>query len=290
MKSFTLFLLIVILTLSCKSRQSSEQATDFTFELVKLWETDTVFRTPESVRFHPDKNILFVSNINNVPDSDIPNGFISTMDTEGEIMDLKWVTGLKGPKGMAIYENTLYVADVDQLVLINIEEASIISVIPVDGASFLNDAAVDDNGKVYFSDSNTGKVHVYENGEISEWITEGLKRPNGLYVEKDRILMVSAESQDLKIINPETAEYEVVLTEIGRGDGIEFTGYDGYYISTDWQGEIFLIHPDFTKQSLLSTKEDKKNTADIGLNPAEHIVYVPTFFDNKVVAYKLERK
>ena len=285
-----IILMISILTGSCKTRKSPEPSAAPSFELVKLWETDTIFRTPESVRFHPEKNVLFVSNINTVPGSTEPNGFISLMDTEGNLIEYEWITGLKGPKGMAVFGNTMYVADVDQLVLINVEAAVISSVIPIEGASFLNDVAVDKNGKVYFSDSNTGKIHVYENGKASDWITKGLQRPNGLYVEKDRVMLVSAESQDLKIINPATAEYEVVLTEIGRGDGLEFTGYEGYYLSTDWSGEIFLIHPDFTKESLLNTKEAKKNTADIGLDPSKHIVYVPTFFDNRVVAYKLERK
>ena len=32
------------------------------------------------------------------------------------------------------------------------------------------------------------------------------------------------------------------------------------------------------------------NAADIGFNIAEQTVYVPTFFDNRVVAYRLEKK
>jgi sugar lactone lactonase YvrE len=191
---------------------------------------------------------------------------------------------------MGIHGNILYVADVDELVLINIPEAAIAKRIKVEGASFLNDVAVDKNGKVYFSDSNTGKIHIYEDGVVRDWITEGLKRPNGLFIEDDRILLVSSESQDMKIIDPKTGKFEVVLTGIGRGDGIEYSGYEGYYIASDWQGEIFLIHPDFTKESLLRTQEAKINTADIGLNPDKQIVYVPTFFDNRVLAFKIEKK
>ena len=291
MKNLTLItILLALFSLSCKTRQASEQAKSPVFELVKIWETDTIFRTPESVRYHPGQNLLYVSNVNSTPGVDEANGFISLMDTEGKIIQLKWVSGLKGPKGMGIHGNILYVADVDELVLINIPEAAIAKRIKVEGASFLNDVAVDKNGKVYFSDSNTGKIHIYEDGVVRDWITEGLKRPNGLFIEDDRILLVSSESQDMKIIDPKTGKFEVVLTGIGRGDGIEYSGYEGYYIASDWQGEIFLIHPDFTKESLLRTQEAKINTADIGLNPDKQIVYVPTFFDNRVLAFKIEKK
>jgi len=40
--------------------------------------------------------------------------------------------------------------------------------------------------------------------------------------------------------------------------------------------------------TLLDTREQKRNTADIGYNPVERIVYVPTFFKKSVVAYKLK--
>ena len=294
MKAINLLLVLSILIItSCKPKPAAQEApaeAEATFELVKIWETDTVFKTPESVLYSPDQNILYVSNINSGPGDKDGNGFISTMGPAGNIIQLEWVTGLSAPKGMGIYQNNLYVTDIDELVIIDITKAAIVDKVKVPGASFLNDVAVDINGKVYFSDSNTGKIHIYENGKVSDWITEGLDRPNGLFIEEDRILLTSSGSADLKIIDPETAEMKVVTTDIGAGDGVEFSGYEGYYVTSDWSGEVFLINPDFTKKSLLRTKDEKINSADIGLNPDEHVVYVPTFFDNRVVAYKLEKK
>jgi len=40
---------------------------------------------------------------------------------------------------------------------------------------------------------------------------------------------------------------------------------------------------------LLDTKAEESQTADIGLDADRMIVYVPTFFKNKVVAYQLEK-
>jgi hypothetical protein len=38
---------------------------------------------------------------------------------------------------------------------------------------------------------------------------------------------------------------------------------------------------------LLKSSDEGINTADIGINLAEQIIYVPTFFSNQVVAYRL---
>jgi len=108
-----------------------------------------------------------------------------------------------------------------------------------------------------------------------------------LFIEEDRVFLTSSGSADLKVINPETAEFKIVTTDIGAGDGVEYSGYEGYYVTSDWSGEVFIINPDFTKESVLRTKDDKINSADIGLNREDHVVYVPTFFNNRVVAYKI---
>ena len=78
-----------------------------------------------------------------------------------------------------------------------------------------------------------------------------------------------------------------MTTEIGHGDGVEFTGKDGHYLVTSWAGEIFLVLPDFSKLSLLKPSDQGINSADIGFNIAEQTLYVPTFYNNRVTAYKL---
>jgi sugar lactone lactonase YvrE len=255
-----------------------------------VWSTDTVLTTCESVLYDSQRNTLFVSCINGTPSEKNGSGFIARITPDGNVETLDWVTGLNAPKGMGIHGNNLYVTDIDQLVVIDIENGTVGEKIPVEGASFLNDISVDSDGTVYFSDSDTGILWKYSGGTLTQWITEGLDRPNGLCVEPERVLLTSSGSQDLKVIDKASGEFETVTTGIGAGDGIEFTGKDGYYITSSWTGEVFLIHPDYSKKSLLKTSDQEINSADIGFNRAEQMVYVPTFFDNRVVAYRLEQK
>ncbi len=255
--------------------------------LTEIWRTDEVLNTCESVLYDKNLNQLFVSCINGSPAEKNSEGFISVVKLDGTIQSLKWVTGLNAPKGMAILGGKLYVADIDELVVISIKKAKIVDRIPVEGATFLNDVAVSPDGKVYFTDSDTGIIWIYSGGKLQMWIKEGLNRPNGLYIEEDRVLLTSSGSQDLKVIDRSTGEAKVVTTDIGHGDGVEFTGKQGYYLTSSWSGEVFIISPDYNKLSLLKTSDQEINSADIGFNMEEQVVYVPTFFDNRVVAYKL---
>ena len=291
MKNFLIIFFATFLLLSCQSPRStnadSTAKSDPTFTLTEIWRTDSILSTCESVLYDKSHQTLFVSCINGSPAGKDGKGFISMLNLDGTIKSLEWVTGLDAPKGMGIEGNRLFVTDIDQLVVIDIEKAEIVERIQVEGASFLNDIAIGADGKVYFSDSDTGFLWIYSNGTIKSWITEGLDRPNGLFVEETRVLLTSAGSQDLKIIDKTTGTFKTVTTEIGQGDGVEFTGNEGHYITSSWAGEIFLIFPDYTKVSLLKTSDQEINTADIGFNQEIQVVYVPTFFDNRVVAYKL---
>lgn len=292
MKKLVFALLPALLLLACNSQKPAEKKSEITtdpiWSLTEIWKTDTVMRTCESVLYDEEQNLLYVSCINGSPAEKNGKGYIAILDPEGNINSLEWVNGLDAPKGMGIHDGLLYVTDIDQLRVIDIEKAEIILSIPVEGASFLNDITIDTDGTVYFSDSDTGRLWKYKDGTTSLWIEEGLQRPNGLLVEKDRVLLTSSESSDLKVIDKVSREYETVTTDIGRGDGVEFTGKKGHYLVTSWAGEIFLVLPDYSRISLLKTSEQQINTADIGFNKKKQVVYVPTFFDNRVVAYQLE--
>jgi hypothetical protein len=48
------------------------------------------------------------------------------------------------------------------------------------------------------------------------------------------------------------------------------------------------VKGDGTREVLLDTHEEKINSADIGYDSKQRIVYVPTFFRNTVVAYDLK--
>ena len=292
MKKVLPVVILALFLLSCQSKPGNNtgesEKEPVTWELSSLWSTDTVLKTPESVLYDPARDLLFVANINGNPTDKDSNGFITKLGTDGSVIELEWVTGLHAPKGMGVYEDLLFVADIDHLVVIDIPSATIKEKVSVEKAQFLNDVTVSNKGKVYFSDMRTGKIHTWYEGELATW-KEGLEGPNGLYSEEDRVmLLTNGKPPAVKTVSTGNGEVNTYATGISGGDGIEFTGLPDTYVVSDWSGQIFLVQKD-TTVSLLNTREEEINSADIGFNKGTSVVYVPTFFDNRVVAYKLEK-
>lgn len=292
--TFFSFVIIFFTAIHCNPKKSEQTEKDLSrkinYSLEKVWATDTLLMTPESVIYDKDRNVIYVSNVNQNPWKKDGNGFISKISKTGEILELKWVSGFNGPKGMAILGNTLYAADLDELVSIDIEKGEIISSIKIEGASGLNDITPGENGKLYISDSNAGKIFQYENGETSIFHSDAPGRPNGLLMVQGKLLVAFSQAAQFVSYDLSTLEKTVITEQIGAGDGIIQINESGTYIVSDWNGEIFIIGNEDDKQSLLNTKEQSKNTADIWFIEEENLLLVPTFFDNRVVAYRLLKK
>ena len=109
-----------------------------TGELELAWEISG-FKNPESVIYDEVSDILFVSNVNGSPVEKDGNGYISKVLLDGTVLSNQWVIGLNAPKGLAIYDGTLYVADIDTLVVIDIASGTISNSYQVDDAKFLNE-------------------------------------------------------------------------------------------------------------------------------------------------------
>ncbi|MEB2776689.1 ATP-binding protein [Algoriphagus sp. D3-2-R+10] len=250
--------------------------------LTKIWETDSTLTTNESVLYDADSGKIYVSNIEGEPAGKDGKGSISIIDKEGNIVTQAWVTGLNAPKGMGITNGNLYVTDIDQLVEINLESGKITNKYPVDGGQFLNDLATHD-GKVYFTDMNTGKVHLLDAGKITT-VTEGHESINGIAIGEDGELY-GLDKTGLKTLQVDGTS-RILNETVTGGDGLVILG-DGNYIVSRWAGEIYFVSEE-GETLLVDTKDAESNTADIGFIPGENIVLVPTFFKNKVVAYKLD--
>jgi hypothetical protein len=286
---------ILLISITCKQgkRNSVGQNTSQPlkqFELKELWSTDSVFLIPESVIYDKRRDVLYVSDMNYEPRKKDGNGFISILGTDGKILNLRWIEGLSSPKGMAIVEDTLYAADVDELVLMDIKKGEIIRKIPIDSVKMINDITSDQQKNLYISDSDANRIYKYSDGHMSNWLTMGLNAPNGLLFDGDRLLVASMGSMDFTSYDINTKTKTVLTEGINKGDGIAYTGIPGYYIVTDWFGEIFLINPDYSKVSLLNKKEEQINSADIAYIPETNMLLVPTFNKKKIVAYKLVEK
>jgi hypothetical protein len=250
--------------------------------LTMLWETPETLMTNESVLFDAATGTIYVANMEGDATVKDGKGSISIIGNDGSIINQNWITGLNAPKGMGITDGKLYVTDIDELVEIDMATAKVSNKYKVEGAQFLNDTDTHD-GKVYFTDMNTGKVHMLDAGVVST-ISEGNQSINGIAISADGTIF-GLDGSGMKQWNADGTT-TVLNSAVTGGDGLVILG-DGNFIASRWQGEIWFATAD-GETLMLDTKGAESNTADIGYNSKDQIVYVPTFFKNKVVAYKLD--
>ncbi len=292
-----IILMISMLGVSCKEKGKTDkikedinqvkEASEKIPSLDLLWQTDTLLTTSESVLYNKTLDVVFVANVNNAPWEKDNNGFISTIDTKGNILELKWIEGLSGPKGMGIFGGKLYVNDIDRIVEIDIETQKITNDYPVDGEPQLNDITVSQAGVVYASGSNSNSIYVLEKGELSilNMNTEG--RLNGLLHQKEAIFFTDSGRKCFGIYNFKSDASKILAEGIGHGDGV-IRLKTGDFIVSDWKGQVFYIDStNWQKTLLLDTRENNIYAADIDYIPETQMLLVPTFFHNNVMCYKL---
>lgn len=251
------------------------------------WKTDTVFRIPESTYLDAKNNVLYVSNIDGKSDEKDGKGFISKMTPDGKVTMLQWVAGLNAPKGMGVYKNNLYVADLSRIVTIDIASGKP-AFTEVDGAQFLNDVSIDERGNVYVSDSRNGKIFRFANGKAELYFEDAdIKSTNGVLALKEALYFIDFKSGDFYKL-----DWNKQLTKVGTtatgGDGIVSVGKNEFIISS-WYGEVYFIDANGKTSKLLDTKEQKLSSADVGYDAKSKILYVPTFFGNSVMAYTFQK-
>lgn len=256
--------------------------------LTKVWETDTSLTTVESVYYDPAGKRLIVSNMEENPWEKDGQGSLGLVSLTGEVTNPRWVTGLNAPKGSDVHDGKLYVADIDAVAEIDLAEGQIVKRHAVPEATGLNDVSITDAGMLYVSDSHSGQLHELNlNDGNLRTVVEDVPYANGVLVLDDGMLLLgSVKGGKLFKVDPASGE-KTIFAEGVNPDGIVSVG-NGNYVISRWNGQVHYVTAEGETTLLLDTEPEEVQSADIGFYPEERLVLVPTFFSNKVVAYRLE--
>jgi sugar lactone lactonase YvrE len=255
------------------------------------------FATPESVLHDPLTDAYLVSNINGSPLEADDNGFISLLTPEGEVTSLKWIDGasdsvtLHAPKGMAVVDAFLYVADLTTIRRFDRRTGAPRGEFPIPGATFLNDVAAAPDGSVYFTDSGlragaggfepSGTDAVYrlspDGGLDTLARGDSLGRPNGIALAGDTVWVVSFGSGELyRVVNGGRADIQKFPK--GSLDGLVIVVGDLFVSS--WEGAtVFRGRP---AGSFAEAIRGIKAPADIGHDMWRNRILIPLFNENEV--------
>lgn len=260
------------------------------------WEVEGL-ETPESAYYDPQSKLIFVSQIvGNALDKD-QRGYISSYDVSGALVDKEVVKGLNAPKGMRVHKGILWVSDIDQVLAINLKNKKIIKKISIPGSQFLNDVVVAPNGVVFVSDLTAGKIFTIK-GNKAKLFASSQDLPNGLLIEKGKLLMVSwgeglkddfstkslgkMYTYDLK----NKKRKALFSSPLGNLDGLEALAEGKGYLISDWvNGAVYKISLKGEVEKILALN---KGAADIGLVPEKNMLLVPRMLENKLSAYIID--
>lgn len=262
-----------------------------------VWETGG-FQGPESVVFDAARKQFYVSNMGTFGKDAVPHdGFISRVSPDGKILELKWVTGLDDPKGLALSNGRLYVGDDPALAEVDLAEGMIVARhAPADGKGDFNDCTADAAGNVYVCSGRLGTVFRLSGGRLEPWFqldrskTGGL---NGLKAEKDRLLLGgwSLRGPDGREQLGHISFVTLADRTFGRLgdqpvchiDGIEPDGRGGYTV-TDWlTGDVLHVGADGKPAPIMSLG---KGTADHTYLVEKQLLIIPQMMEHKLRAYR----
>jgi len=286
----------ILAVISCKESEEATanektQTTDVSFDSItfeKIWETDTLMTTSESVIYDSKREMLYVACINGIsPWVHDGDGFIARVNLQGEVIDHKWVEGMSAPKGMGILEDMLYVNDINQILKIDLETGEISERIPVEGAERLNDLTVAHDGDIFVSDSKASVIYKITDGVPTKILQDStLNGINGIYMFHDTLFFATYNEGAVYRIQHDDLVPKKLVNLPSGGDGVEMYK-DGFIISA-WEGRIFLVDNNWKFREFLNSTQQKINSADIEVIEDKDLLLVPTFFDNRVVAYKIK--
>ncbi len=266
-----------------------------------IWQlSDASIINPEGTYYYSEDNVIFVSSVVGDELEKDGEGWISQVSPEGELLEAKWVDGLNAPHGMRSYQDQLWVADIDELVVIDIPSGTIVSRIPIPGSEFLNDIAISEEGLVFVSDTLTNHIHVIDANDGLNQVSifaEGsaLESPNGIFVNGDQLVVAGWGN----ITDPNTFETDVpgnlfelslnsaqkqniTTTPLGNLDGVEQDAEGNFIVSDYVGGTLSVINPIDGQPYLWIS--DLESPADISFIP-EGLVVVPSLTGNTVTAY-----
>jgi sugar lactone lactonase YvrE len=260
------------------------------------WTVTEGIGAPESAYFDERSGFVFSSQINGQPTDRDGNGRIVKINADGTVAAADWVTGLNAPKGLRAHDGTLWTADLDEVIGIEIASGRITSRVKIDGAQFLNDVAVGSDGTVYVSDFVANRIYAIKDGKTTTFAEgEQLEYPNGLLVEGNRLVVGAwgKPEADFSTKIPGrlyaldlTTKAKTLITPkpFGNIDGVESDGRGGYLVSDYLAGKILRVSATGESREV---RQFMAGTADIGFVPSINAVIVPHMNENKVAAYDI---
>ena len=265
---------------------------------------------PESVRYDPEQDAYFISNMLGPGSLKDGNGFVVRVDAGEPRRAEVFVQGGRGgvtldaPKGMALLGDTLWVADIDVLRGFHRRTGAPLATVDLrpHRAVLLNDVAAGPDGALYVTDSGiemTAKGVIYRGGDRVFRVARGavsvvaqgpgLGRPNGITWDPEgrRWIVVSFDpfGSEVYALRPGEVGRTVLARGPGRFDGVERLD-DGRLLVTCWADSSLHLLRDGRRERVI---RGLWQPADLGVDTRRGRVVIPLVLQGRVEIWELPR-
>ncbi|GAA6208262.1 ATP/GTP-binding protein [Cognatishimia sp. WU-CL00825] len=256
----------------------------------QAWETQG-FDMPESIITDLAHNRIYVSNIVGSPMEADGNGYISLLNADGSLAQRQWATGMDAPKGMALFQGQLLVADLTKLHLVALDTGQVTQSFTLPNTVFLNDIAASDNA-AWISDFMTGTIWKFDGQQASPWYaSDDLPHPNGLWTDGTTLVVAgwghnmqpdfsTSKPGDLVEIDIKTQSTTLLAKDLGNLDGLVASA-DGFIVNDWMNGAVYQLRGDRIDKIL----QAPMGTADLTISG--QTLYLPHMLDGSVSTFDL---
>jgi hypothetical protein len=252
------------------------------------------FAQPESAYWEPKAKLWYVSSVAGSPSEKDGKGWITTIGADGKVVDARWIDGLNAPKGIRVHDGKLWVADIDELVVVDVATKAIVEKIKCEGAKLLNDVIVSDKGVAYVTDTFTDTIYEAQLKKPAKVFVKSdkLEGPNGILIDGPHLIVASfgtitdqakwSTKGPGRIITVDLKSKKIAplgtMKPLGNLDGLE--KMKGGYLVTDYMaGKLWQVS---NAGEAFEVASGYKASADIGFDPEAKRVGIPEMGADKV--------
>jgi len=262
-------------------------SSDILAQTVKVWETDEVYKGPESAAYDNIRGLLYISNYTAGLKTGGSYGdhSIAKADTNGELIQLHWIRNLTTPTGICIFKDKLFIVERFGVVEYDLNGDSVSNKYYIKTSKFLNDITVDKNMNIYVSESDSDVIYKIKNGQVEKWIeSKEISRTNGILADGNKLILGVISDSCIKAADLDSKEI-VVIAQLKQGiiDGIKKCGNN--YLVSHFEGNLYLVSTGGQVEELLNTRNEKINIADFEYIEDKGLIVIPSLSNNKLLGY-----
>ena len=249
---------------------------------------------PESAVYDQNRDVYLVSNIGGSSGVADNNGYILVVDPANDNEAKRWASGgkngvtLNAPKGMAISNGVLWVADIDTMRrFYSATGKPLGDPIHIAGSTALNDVCAAPDGTVIVSDSGINSYiptfsdaiyRVFPDGTVETVVVPPDSRfPNGVFCESDgNVLVVNLLPWPWAKVSRVSGDGETTpVASLPKGvlDGIEKDDDGSLYVSSLCLDGVYRIKPD---NKIEVVAEGIDSPADFALDKNRDLMILPS--------------